>query len=109
MAEEIGDGTVGQEVEQPTEFGFDAESEAEIVRVIAKYPRGREASAVLPLLYIAQAQMRRTTGSAWIPRVAMDAVAHRLRMPPIRVYEVATFYLMFNTTPIGKFHLQICT
>ena len=53
--------------------------------------------------------MKRATGSAWVPRVAMDAVAHRLGMPPIRVYEVATFYLMFNTAPIGTWHLQLCT
>jgi NADH-quinone oxidoreductase subunit E len=53
--------------------------------------------------------MRRHTGSAWVPRVAMDAVAARLQMPPIRVYEVATFYLMFNTSPIGRYHLQVCT
>ena len=53
--------------------------------------------------------MRRDTGSGWVPRVAMDVVASRLEMPPIRVYEVATFYLMFNTSPIGKYHLQFCT
>ncbi len=53
--------------------------------------------------------MRRDTGSAWLPRVAMDAVATRLSMPPIRVYEVATFYLMFNTKPVGRHHLQVCT
>jgi NADH-quinone oxidoreductase subunit E len=109
MAEEIGDGSVGQEVWQPAEFSFDAESEAEIARIIAKYPPGRQASGVIPLLYIVQRQMGRQTGSAWVPRVAMDEVAKRLHMAPIRVYEVATFYLMFNTTPIGKFHLQVCT
>jgi NADH-quinone oxidoreductase subunit E len=53
--------------------------------------------------------MGRQTGSAWISTAAMNAVAHRLGMPPIRVYEVATFYFMFNTKPIGRFHLQICT
>jgi NADH-quinone oxidoreductase subunit E len=53
--------------------------------------------------------MKRATGSAWVPRVAMDTIAHRLGMAPIRVYEVATFYLMFNTAPIGKWHLQLCT
>jgi NADH-quinone oxidoreductase subunit E len=90
-------------------FAFDAESDAEIARVVQKYPPGRQASAVLPLLYIVQAQMRRQSGSGWVPRVAMDAVAARLAMPPIRVYEVATFYLMFNTTPVGKWHLQVCT
>ena len=52
--------------------------------------------------------MRRDTGSAWIPTVAMDAVARRLGMPPIRVYENATFYLMFNTNPVGRHHLQVC-
>ena len=94
---------------EPKHFAFNAESEAEITRIIAKYPPGRQASAVLPLLYLVQNQMRRDTGSAWIPRVAMDVVAARLDMPPIRVYEVATFYFMFNTKKIGKHHLQICT
>ncbi len=94
---------------QPELFSFDAESETEIARNIAKYPPGRQASAVLPLLYIVQEQMGRQTGSAWVPRAAMDEVARRLEMPPIRVYEVATFYLMFNLNPIGRFHLQICT
>jgi len=96
-------------MDQPASFAFDAESEAELVKIIARYPAGRQASAVLPALYIAQRQMKRQTGSAWVPRVAMDAVATRLGMPPIRVYEVATFYLMFNTSPIGKYHLQLCT
>ncbi len=100
---------MAEEIEQPVHFAFDAESEAEIAAHLAKYPPGRQASAVIPLLYVVQAQMKRSTGSAWVPRVAMDAVAARLGMPPIRVYEVATFYLMFNTRPIGKFHLQVCT
>jgi NADH-quinone oxidoreductase subunit E len=95
--------------EQPAEFVFDAESEAEIAAVVTKYPAGRQASAVLPALYIAQNQMRRQTGSAWVPVKAMDAVAARLGMAPIRVYEVTTFYFMFNTAPIGTFHLQVCT
>jgi NADH-quinone oxidoreductase subunit E len=90
-------------------FAFDAESEAEIVKAVAKYPPGKQASAVLPLLYIAQRQMGRQTGSAWVSTPAMNAVAARLGMPPIRVYEVATFYFMFNTKPIGRFHLQVCT
>jgi NADH-quinone oxidoreductase subunit E len=92
----------------PTHFEFDAESNAQIERIVGRYPSGKQASAVIPLLYIAQKQMGRQTGSAWVPRVAMDAVAARLGMPPIRVYEVATFYFMFNTRPIGRFYLQIC-
>lgn len=90
-------------------FVFDAESEAEIVKILARYPKGREASGVLGLLWVAQRQQGRQTGSAWVSRAAMDAIAARLGMPPIRVYEVATFYFMFNTKPIGRFHLQVCT
>jgi NADH-quinone oxidoreductase subunit E len=100
---------MAEATEQPATFVFDAASEAEIAHIVAKYPPGRQASAVIPALYVAQAQMRRTSGSAWVPRAAMDAVAARLGMPPIRVYEVATFYLMFNTHPIGRHHLQVCT
>ncbi len=106
-AENIGDGSL--HAARPGPFTFDAESGAEIDRVIAKYPPGKQASAVLPLLYIAQRQMGRETGSAWVSTPAMDAVAKRLGMPPIRVYEVATFYFMFNTRPIGRYHLQVCT
>jgi len=95
--------------EQPKHFVFDARSEAEIERVVARYPAGKQASAVLPLLWLVQQQMKRQTGSAWVPLAGMDAVAHRLDMAPIRVYEVATFYFMFNTKPVGKFHLQVCT
>ncbi len=91
------------------DFAFDERTAAEIDRWVQKYPVGRQASAVLPALYAVQDQMKRASGSAWVPRPAMDAVAHRLGMPPIRVYEVATFYLMFNTVPIGKYHLQVCT
>jgi NADH-quinone oxidoreductase subunit E len=109
-AENIGDGsTASHNRVEPAHFAFDAESDAEIDKILTKYPEGRQASGVLPLLYLVQDQMRRQTGSAWVPRVAMDAVAARLSMPPIRVYEVATFYLMFNTSPIGKYHLQLCT
>ena len=109
-AENIGDGsTAAHNRVEPAHFAFDADSNAEIEKILAKYPEGRQASGVLPLLYLVQDQMRRETGSAWVPRVAMDAVAARLSMPPIRVYEVATFYLMFNTSPIGKYHLQLCT
>jgi NADH-quinone oxidoreductase subunit E len=113
-AENIGHGTPGHTPrpatdQQPTQFAFDASSEAEIAIILAKYPEGRQASGVMPLLYVVQDQMKRLTGSAWVPRVAMDAVAKRLSMPPIRVYEVATFYLMYNTKPVGRYHLQVCT
>jgi len=93
----------------PDTFAFDEISEPMVIAAIAKYPVGRQASAVMPLLDIAQRQMGRLTGSAWVPRVAMDVIAHRLHMAPIRVYEVATFYLMYNTQPVGRFHVQVCT
>lgn len=108
-SEDIGDGSIGQERPQPTHFAFDEQSEREIAAILTKYPPSRRASGSIPALYVAQEQMRRTTGSAWIPTVAMDAVAARLGMAPIRIYEVATFYLMFNTTPIGRHNLQLCT
>lgn len=94
--------------DEPAAFAFDAASEAKIATILPRYPAGKQASAVIPLLYVVQKQMGRLTGSAWVPRVAMDVVAERLAMPPIRVYEIATFYFMFNTRPIGKFHLQVC-
>jgi NADH-quinone oxidoreductase subunit E len=96
-------------VAQPESFAFDAESEAEIATLVARYPAGKQASAVIPGLYVVQNQMKRHTGSAWVPVKGMDALAERLDMAPIRVYEVATFYYMFNMAPIGKYHLQLCT
>ena len=113
-AENIGYGAPGHAPEKRdmpavTSFVFDDESERAIAVAIAKYPEEKRASAVMPLLYIVQWQMKRLAGSAWVPRVAMDVVAARLGMAPIRVYEVATFYLMFNTRPVGRYHLQVCT
>ncbi|MBL9035913.1 MAG: NADH-quinone oxidoreductase subunit NuoE [Rhodospirillaceae bacterium] len=87
---------------QPASFAFTPENRAECDRIIAKYPKGRQASAVLPLLYVAQRQ------EGWVPRAAMDVIAEILDMAPIRVYEVATFYTMFNLKPVGKYHIQVC-
>lgn len=94
---------------QPKSFAFDDASEAEIAPILARYPATKKASGVIPLLYVVQAQMQRQTGSAWVPKLAMDAIARRLSMPPVRVYEVASFYTMFNLRPIGRVHLQACT
>ncbi|MGK7866786.1 complex I 24 kDa subunit family protein [Falsiroseomonas sp. E2-1-a20] len=93
---------------QPSHFAFDEASEAQISKILARYPVEKRASGVIPLLYVAQRQMGRDTGSAWVPKVAMDLIAERLGMAPIRVYEVATFYFMFNMKPIGRHHLQLC-
>jgi NADH-quinone oxidoreductase E subunit len=94
---------------EPKTFSFDEISAPLVAQAIAQYPAGKQASAVMPLLDIAQRQLARVTDSAWVPVVAMDAIAKRLGMAPMRVYEVATFYLMYNTKPVGKYHLQVCT
>ncbi len=91
-------------VAQPDSFAFTPENLAKAKAYIAKYPPGRQASAVLPLLDLAQRQY-----DNWLPRAAMDHVAGLLDMAPIRVYEVATFYSMFNLKPVGKHFFQICT
>jgi NADH-quinone oxidoreductase E subunit len=90
--------------EQPASFSFTAENLAAARAHIAKYPPGRQASAVLPLLDLAQRQM-----GGWLPRAAMDHVALILDMAPIRVYEVASFYTMLNLRPVGRWLLQACT
>jgi NADH-quinone oxidoreductase E subunit len=90
--------------DQPKTFKFTAENEKEIKRIIAKYPKGRQASAVMPLLDLAQRQH-----DNWIPMAAIEAIAVRLDMAEIRVLEVATFYTMFNLKPVGKYFLQACT
>jgi NADH-quinone oxidoreductase E subunit len=90
--------------EQLENFEFSPENLDRAKAHIAKYPPGRQASAVLPLLWIAQYQ-----NGGWLPRAAMDYVAKILDMAPIRVYEVATFYTMFNLRPVGRYLLQACT
>ncbi|MDA0304753.1 MAG: NADH-quinone oxidoreductase subunit NuoE [Proteobacteria bacterium] len=91
--------TGGQET-----FTFNAENVEKAKDVLAKYPEGWQESAVMPLLDLAQRQ-----NQGWLPKAAMDFVADMLGMPPIRVYEVATFYTMYNTKPVGKHHVQVCT
>ena len=90
--------------DQPKTFTFTVENEREIKRIIAKYPKGRQASAVMPLLDLAQRQH-----DNWIPMAAIEAIAVRLDLAEIRVLEVATFYTMFNLKPVGKYFLQACT
>ena len=90
--------------EQPETFKFSAENEKEIKRIVAKYPKGRQASAVMPLLDLAQRQHNN-----WIPMKAIELIAKKLDMAEIRVLEVATFYTMFNLKPVGKYFLQACT
>ena len=88
---------------QPTSFAFSDDMLARAKRIIAKYPAGRQASAVIPLLDLAQRQ------EGWVTRPAIEVVGQMLDMPSIRVLEVATFYTMFNLAPVGKAHVQVCT
>lgn len=87
---------------QPPEFAFSNDNEAWIDGQIAKYPPGRQASAVIPLLWKAQEQ------EGWLPKKAIEAVAARLGMTYIRVLEIATFYSMFNLEPVGRYFIQLC-
>jgi NADH-quinone oxidoreductase E subunit len=88
---------------QPTSFAFKPEFLERATRIIAKYPAGRQASAVMPLLDLAQRQ------EGWVTKPAIDVIAQMLAMPSIRVLEVATFYTMFELHPVGKHHIQVCT
>jgi NADH dehydrogenase (ubiquinone) flavoprotein 2 len=86
-----------------TPFEFTPENLRRAEAIISIYPEGHESAAVIPLLDLAQRQ------HGWTPISAMHKVAEMLKMPRMRVYEVATFYTMFNRNPVGKYHIQVCT
>ena len=89
---------------QPSIFEFSNENLIKAKNEIKKYPKKRKASAVMSLLYLVQNQNKK-----WIPLAALKYVAKILDMPYIKVYEVATFYSMFNLSPVGKYFVQVCT
>ena len=90
--------------DQPKNFKFNAKSLKSAEKVISNYPKGKQQSAVMALLYIAQRQNHN-----WIPLSAMKYIANFLDMPYIKVYEVATFYTMYNLAPVGEYYFQVCT
>jgi NADH dehydrogenase (ubiquinone) flavoprotein 2 len=90
--------------DQPRDFAFTPENKAAAEAIIAKYPTGRQRSGVIPLLDLAQRQ-----AGGWLPRAAVIHVAEMLDMAEIRVWEVATFYTMFNLEPTGRACIQVCT
>ena len=90
--------------EQPETFEFNEKSMEAANKIVSNYPNGKQQSAVMALLYIAQRQ-----NANWIPLAAMKYIAKFLDMPYIKVYEVATFYSMYNLSPVGKYHIQVCT
>lgn len=95
--------TPNPHVPQPESFAFSLENMAKAQQLIAKYPAGKQQSAVMPLLWLAQYQL------GWLPTAAMNTVADMLEMPRVRVYEVASFYTMYRRQPVGKHHIQVCT
>ena len=90
--------------EQPDSFEFSSVNVDVAKKIISNYPEGKQQSAVMALLYIAQRQ-----NNNWIPLAAMKFIAKYLNMPYIKVYEVATFYSMYNLAPVGKYYYQVCT
>ena len=84
-------------------FFFTEDNLKQAENVIRRYPSGKQAAATMPLLDLAQRQI------GWLPRVAMDYIANLLKIPPMRVYEVATFYTMYRLYPVGKYHIKVCT
>ena len=90
--------------DQPENFEFNTSSLKTANTIVSRYPKGKQQSAVMALLYIAQRQ-----NYNWIPLAAMKYIAKFLGMPYIKVYEVATFYTMYNLSPVGKFFIQVCT
>ena len=90
-------------------FSFNEHYEPLAAKHIAKYPDGKQQSAVMPLLDLAQRQIGEETDTqGWLPVPAIEYVAERLGMPYMRAYEVATFYTMYNLQPVGKYHIQLC-
>ncbi len=90
-------------------FVWTAENAEKAKEIIARYPAGRQRSAVMPLLDLAQRQVGAEENTqGWLPIPVMEYVARALDMPIIRVVEVATFYTMYNIAPIGRFHVQVC-
>jgi NADH-quinone oxidoreductase subunit E len=90
-------------------FAWTPENEAQAKSIIARYPPGRQHSAIIPLLDMAQRQVGAETNTqGWLPIPVIEYVGAQLSMPFIRAYEVATFYTMFNLGPVGRFHVQVC-
>ena len=90
--------------EQPKNFEFNSKNLDIAKKIITNYPEGKQQSAVMALLFLAQRQ-----NNNWIPLIAIKYVAKFLDMPYIKVYEVATFYSMYNLSPVGKYFIQVCT
>ena len=102
---------IAPEDQQPKSFAFNKANEKVIKEIISCYPQGKQKSAIMPLLDLAQRQVGEEArqGGGWIPRAAMNEIARILNVSEMKVYEVATFYTMYNLAPVGKYNIQCCT
>jgi NADH-quinone oxidoreductase subunit E len=91
-----------------SDFAWTPASAEQVPVILARYPDTRRASAIMPLLWLAQEQMAAATGSAWLPVPVIEFVAGVIGMPYMRAYEVATFYTMYNLKPVGRYLVQVC-
>lgn len=109
---------IAPEDQQPKSFAFTKANLKVVDEIISRYPKGRQKSAIMPLLDLVQRQLADDGAKpkkgdkphgGWIPTVAMDEIARILSVSPMKVYEVATFYTMYNLRPVGKYNIQCCT
>ena len=95
---------IAEETIQPLEFNFNSENLARAKKIIKMYPSNFKESSIMPLLSIAQSQ-----NHGWLPKKAIEYVSNFIEVPEIKVLEIATFYSMYNLSPVGKFHIEVCT
>ncbi len=96
------------EANDHSDFEWTEANRTEVERILGRYPKGREKSAIMPLLWLAQYQMREQTGIAWLPLAVIEYVANTVGMQKMKALEVVTFYTMFNLKPVGRFDVQVC-
>ncbi len=95
---------IAEETTQPLAFNFNSENLAKAKKIIKMYPTNFKESSIMPLLSIAQSQ-----NNGWLPKKAIEYVSNFIEVPEIKVLEIATFYSMYNLSPVGKFHIEVCT
>ena len=95
---------IAEETTQPLAFNFNSENLAKAKKIIKMYPTNFKESSIMPLLSIAQSQ-----NHGWLPKKAIEYVSNFIEVPEIKVLEIATFYSMYNLSPVGKFHIEVCT
>ncbi len=95
---------IADETTQPSKFNFNNENLAKAKKILKMYPNNFKESSIMPLLSMAQSQ-----NDGWLPKKAIEYVSNFIEVPEIKVLEIATFYSMYNLSPVGKFHIEICT